>query len=254
MKKIILLAAAAFFAANATAQDRKVVLGFAVTPVVSFLSAPNDQSVTASGANLGVGIGVFGDYYFAENYAITGGFNFCTNQGGTLAYTKGGQVLRKTTFTDTKNNEGLWGTDTKLTYKNQYLEIPIGIKLRTEETDGLRFYGNPVATFGFRTQSQGNISGTILRTNATSEKLELSNENIGPDMAIMNISVGVGLGAEYRLAERTTVYGGLYYAHGLLDQTNNFKRFNTSTTPVSEEDENSNAQLSSISLRIGVNL
>jgi hypothetical protein len=81
--------------------------------------------------------------------------------------------------------------------------------------------------------------------------LDLKSENIGADMAIMNISVGGGLGAEYRLAERTTVYGGLYYAHGLIDQTTNFKRVNTTT--ITEENEESNAQLSSISLRVGVN-
>ena len=134
------------------------------------------------------------------------------------------------------------------------MEIPIGIKLRTEETDGLRFYGNlPIVTLSVRTQSQGDIEGTIVRTNSTTEKLTLPNENVGPDMAVMNISVGGGLGAEYRLAERTTVYGGLYYAHGLLDQTNNFKRSNTSSGTVVVEDEKSNAQLSAISLRVGVN-
>jgi Outer membrane protein beta-barrel domain len=250
MKKIILLAAAAFFAVNANAQDQKVVFGFAVTPVVSFLSAPNDNSVKASGSAFGVGLGIFADYYFSENYAVTGGINFCTNQGGTLQYGKGGTVLAKTQFTDNKFNGASFPADTKVTYRNQYLEIPVGIKLRTEETDGLRFYGNlPIITFGFRTQSQGDLyySTTILGNTATAD---LKNENIGPDMAIMNISVGGGLGAEYRLAERTTVYGGLYYAHGLLDQTNNFKRFNTSNV---EESEESNAQLSAISLRVGVN-
>jgi Outer membrane protein beta-barrel domain len=252
MKKIILLAAAAFFAANATAQDRKVVFGFAVTPVVSFLSAPNDNTVKASGSAFGVGLGIFGDYYFSENYAITGGINFCTNQGGTFEYTKGGTVLAKTLTTDITVN-GTTTTEptnfpegTKVTYRNQYLEIPIGVKLRTEETDGLRFYGNlPIITFGFRTQSQGDlfVNQTIGGTTFTAD---LKNENIGQDMAIMNISVGGGLGAEYRLAERTTVYGGLYYAHGLLDQTNNFKRFDGKA-------EDSNAQLSAISLRVGVN-
>jgi Outer membrane protein beta-barrel domain len=252
MKQFILLAAAAFFATNANAQDKKMVFGFAVTPVVSFMNAPNDPSVTASGAGFGVGLGIFGDYYFSDNYAVSAGINFCTNQGGTLAYSKGGNVLAKTSFTDTKNDKGYWGGDSKVTYKNQYLEIPIGIKLRTEETDGLRFYGNlPIVTLGFRTQSQGDITGTIVRTNVSSEKLDLKGENIGPDMAIMNISVGGGLGAEYRLAERTTVYGGLYYAHGLIDQTTNFKRVNTTT--ITEENEESNAQLSSISLRVGVN-
>jgi hypothetical protein len=252
MKQIILLAAAAFFATNASAQDKKVIFGFAVTPAVSFMSAPNDQSVTSSGVGVGVGLGIFADYYFSENYALTAGFNFCTNQGGTLAYAKGGNVLAKTAFTDTKNDKGYWGSDSKVTYKNQYLEIPIGIKLRTEETDGLRFYGNlPIVTLSFRTQSQGDISGTIARTNATSEKLDLKSENIGPDMALLNISVGGGFGAEYRLAERTTLYGGLYYAHGLIDQTNNFKRINATT--LTEETEESNGQLSSVSLRVGVN-
>lgn len=247
MKQIILLATAAFFAANAQAQDKKVVFGFAVTPVVSFLSSPNDNTVKASGAGFGVGLGIFGDYYFSDNYAISAGINFCTNQGGTLEYGKGGTVLAKTKFADAAYDGANFPEGTKVTYRNQYLEIPIGIKLRTEETDGLRFYGNlPIVTLGFRTQSQGDLYSSVTVAGQTATA-DLKNENIGPDMSIMNISVGGGFGAEYRLAERTTVYGGLYYAHGLLDQTNNFLRADGTT-----KDE-SNAQLSAVSVRVGVN-
>jgi Outer membrane protein beta-barrel domain len=249
MKKIMLLATAAFFATQAVAQDKKFVLGLGISPIATWFTTPNDNSISSGGAALGVGFGVYGDYYFAENYALTAGINFSLNQGGTLNYSKGGQLLAKSELSNVGLNGAYWNGDNAITYKNQYLEIPIGLKLHTEEVDGLRFFGNlPIVTLGVRTQSQANIKGSVGTT-----AYDLKDENIGKDMALFNVSIGGGLGAEYRLGEHNTVFAGLFYQHGLIDQTNNFKRLTLSGTTVTEEAEKSNAQLSGVSLRVGVN-
>jgi Outer membrane protein beta-barrel domain len=248
MKKIMLLAAAAFFATQAVAQDKKFVLGLGVSPIATWFTTPNDNSISSGGAALGVGFGVYGDYYFAENYALTAGINFCTNQGGALEYSAGGTVLAKTVTTNINGTtESVnFPKGTKVTYRNQYVEVPIGLKLHTEEVDGLRFFGNlPIVTLGFRTQSQGDlvVNSTV---GGSTFSADIKNENIGKDMAILNISIGGGLGAEYRLGERNTVFAGLFYQHGLIDQTNNF-------TKLDGTKDDSNAQLSGVSLRVGVN-
>ena len=241
------------FAQSTSTSRQRLHLGIEVAPKFTWMSTPNDNSVSGVGSAFGVGLGIFTDYYFIagnENYAFTLGANFVTNEGGTLQYSKVGKVLEKTQLNDFASSGTVFNSNTSVTYKNQFVEIPVGIKLRSEEVNGLRFFGNlPVVTFGIRTQSQGDVVGQYF-DGTTFKDINSTNENIGNSTALFNLSVGGGAGGEYRLGETTTVIGGLYYQHGLIDQTNAFKRTNGTTG--AEETDNSNAQLSGLSLRLGI--
>ncbi len=256
MKKIVLFAIAALTVSSSVlAQKGEFHLSIQAAPTVSWLSAPNDATVTASGSQFGVGLGVHGDYYFSDRYALTAGLVFSTNMGGVLQYNKSSSmsILGKTTFAN-DISEIKFGKGTKISYRNQFVEIPIGLKLHTEEVNGMRFFGNlPIFTLAFRTQSQGDILGTGSYTENGTPKADVAidykNENIGNYTSIMNVYVGGGAGVEYRLGETTTVTGGIFYQHGLIDATRNFTYTNSGGTDVTED---SNAQLSALSLRLGI--
>ncbi len=260
MKKILILVVAALAVFNsASAQKGEFHLSIQAAPQVSWLSAPNaETTVKSSGSQFGFGIGVYGDYYFSDRYALTAGLVFQTNAGGTLEYNTSSamNILANSKLGEGGYKNVSFNTGTSITYNNQYVEVPIGLKLHTEEVNGMRFFGNlPILTIGFRTQSQADVKGKALYTDesvnpplTTVADVDWKKQNIGNDMSLFNLYIGGGAGIEYRLGETTTVVGGLFYQHGLIDATNNFKYIKNNT----EDTENSNAQLSAISLRVGI--
>ncbi len=256
-KTILLLALAAMTVGSATAQ-KKFRIGMSLAPTYTWITTPNDNSVTPDGGVLGLNIGANADVYFGgeEKYALTIGASFSTAQGGTLVYSKAGYPLQRTKLSEFDNKGVAFAAGAKIRYVNQYVEIPLGLKIRNNinEEMGIGYYINlPIVTIGIRTQSQGDVVGDAADPNAAvpiTKTLNLKNENIGPDMAILNLSIGAGAGVEYSPdGGKTIVTGGIQYQHGLIDQTTNFKR---QTTSGGEENENSNAQLGGIGLRVGV--
>ena len=246
--------AAALTASVVSAQKGEFHLSIQAAPQLSWLSSTN-AAITASGSQFGIGLGIHGDYYFSERYALTAGLVFSTNAGGTLQYNKSAamNILSNTTLANGVANTS-FNTGTKVTYQNQYVELPIGLKLHTEEVNGMRFFGNlPVVTFAFRTRAQGDISGKASYVDNTTikidEQVDFKNENIGNDVSIFNLYVGGGAGIEYRLGETTTAIAGIFYQHGLINATRQYKY---QKDPQTELTDDASAQLSGLSLRVGV--
>ena len=83
MKKIaVFLFFAAFLIGKTDAQNR-LRFGVQASPSWSWLST-NDNKLEGVSSNWGVKLGVLGEYYFAENYAIASGLGFGFNQGGSI--------------------------------------------------------------------------------------------------------------------------------------------------------------------------
>ena len=141
----------------------------------------------------------------------------------------------------------------KLKYKLQYVEIPLGIKWKTEEKGYIRYFAEaPILTVGMRTQARGNIDGSEVST---------SDENISPDVSFFNFQLGVGAGLEYAISQNTSLVGGLYFNAGLSDITNNAatKAINNPDQAPSNPNDNyiivpedSYGRLSSVTLRIAI--
>ena len=158
MKKIVAIAAFfMLFAHLSQAQQTDLRLGFQVSPTVSFMST-DDNKVNGNGANLGLKLALAGEVFFRENYAFTIGLGFSFNSGGTLRHDVGGPIWADG---DTELPGGVSspfppGTDVK--YGIQYVEIPFGLKFRTNEIGYLRYYAEvPTFTLGFRSQARGDL-------------------------------------------------------------------------------------------------
>ena len=102
MKKIVAFTAFfAFFIFQIKGQG-DLRFGFQASPVFSWLTS-DDNRVNTNGLNApGLKLGVVGEYYFRENYAIFGGAGFAFNHGGTLLHDNGGELWNRsqTTFTE----------------------------------------------------------------------------------------------------------------------------------------------------------
>ena len=144
LRKIALLT---LLLANVVYAQAQMKFGVHVDPLMSY-SGSSYRGVEATGQNFGVAIGLEGEYYFnedKENYAFTFGLDFSFNKGGKLRYLNRGAYFQNTELdknvfvlndganTYAQNNPILLAAGTEVTYSITYLELPVGIKLRTNE-------------------------------------------------------------------------------------------------------------------------
>jgi hypothetical protein len=216
----------------------RVKFGIQASPTFSWIST-SDNTIKGNGLNTGLRLGVTADYYFLENYAISTGLGFAFNQGGKLIHDEGGNFLSKsTTLSDTRLKSLSSGVTIR--YHAQYLEVPIGLKLRTQQFGYLRAFAEaPVFTVGIKTQARGDIEDPIHKT--------FLKEDIKADVNSIAMSWGFGGGVQYDLSPSTAIIAGLYFQKGFTDVTRDGDAKKTSG-----KEENSKGTIGNITLRIGI--
>lgn len=220
-----------------TSYAQEIKLGFQFSPTISWMTTNNNQ-ITNSGSNVGLKFGLIAENYFQENYAITSGFGLVLNQGGTLNHAIGGNFFPTSELSDTLYNN--IADNENITRKFQMVEIPLGIKLRTNQFGYLRYYGEIPFLLHIKTQARANF-------------LDTTRENITPDTGILNFSWGIGGGAEYSIADQTAIIAGVYFHNGLFDMTQNRRtQLRDATGVLTDEQEDSKAVISGLTFRLGV--
>lgn len=262
IKKIIMFSCALCLTSALFSQEN-MRFGFQASPTFGWMST-NDPKINSSGTNIGLKLGLVGEFPFRENYAFVSGIGFHFNAGGSLRHELGGNFWTKSDLSDPNlNSSDLSATfkplpdGVELKYDLQYVEIPFGLKMRTQEMGYLRWYAEiPVFTLGIATKARG----SILRTASQ----DVEGENIKPDVGIVNISWGLGGGIEYSLSSTTSLVVGLAYQRGFIDATSNKGYIaktllndggtadNVLDDVYETEQENSNGLLSGLTIRIGV--
>ncbi|MBK6893422.1 MAG: PorT family protein [Flavobacteriales bacterium] len=123
MKKVsAILCALALVVSSASAQDKSVRFGIKFAPNLGFFH-PDTKELKNDGVRFGYTFGLMGDFMMGanQNYAVSTGL-FLNNVGG------------KTTFP--------YGNENLLTEsKYQYIEVPITLKLKTNEIGYMTYYG-----------------------------------------------------------------------------------------------------------------
>lgn len=208
MKKIFLTVAALAVAPAAFAQ---VEIGLKVSPSISYLrtDSPSSTSFQSEKSKFSFGGGIFMDYFFGENYAFNTGL-FLTGKGGTISY-------REPIFTP-------GGTPIVITQKiaMQYLEIPLTVKLFTNEVA-------PDTRIYFQV---GGSLAVPVQTRINGEKNYIDNYNYnsaketsaGSHVFALDANIIGAVGAEYQLGKSTKFLAGLSYHHGLVDTDRYFEK------------------------------
>ncbi|MEE4198761.1 MAG: porin family protein [Bacteroidales bacterium] len=187
-------------------------------PKLSWMS-PDLQDVSSEGSKLGVNIGLNVDNYFARNYAFMTGISI-DNTGGKLKYD-----FEKEINTNSSSDTTL-PVGSVLNYKLQYINIPLGLKFKTNQIGYTTFFTHLGINGGINIKASGEI-----------DNFELNNENISDEVKLFTLGYFIGAGVEYSIAGNTAIVVGITYTNGFIDIT---------------PDSNNKVTLSNFALRLGV--
>lgn len=218
--------------------DRKFRIGLQFNPSISWLQT-NTVGYNNDGTKLGFSYGLSLEYFMSKNYLFSSGFNIL-NTGGSLSY-------------------GASPLEINEKFKIKYIEIPLLLKLRTNEIGYLTYYGQFGFNAGFNFNSKSkykNLSGVSSTTSVGTTEDRYDDV----ETSFLNLSLVIGAGVEYNLSGNTTLALGITYNNGFINQldakvfeydANGVPLINSSGDPVYSEKEAS-ANLNYIALNIGI--
>jgi hypothetical protein len=183
-------------------------IGLTANPVLGWFKTQKANEdlngVSNDGLKVGFSYGAMGAYQFADNYSLEIRIHHLMYQGGYQVNFKDKQNFISKSSNDYQVGSRDWDL--------QYLNLPLNLKLKTNQIGYFTFFGKFGLTPGFNLQSR-----------ATEKRLELSNgsvesskeEDITVNSRFMNVGVNIGLGAMYQLGGDTYLNGGLTFHNGL---------------------------------------
>lgn len=184
----------------AAQQDQGVRIGLTANPVFGwFKTQRSEQAINGvenDGLKIGFSYGAMGEYQFADNYAV----EFRLQH---LLYSGEYQVERENAAD---------GDVLTRDWNLQYLEIPVNMKMKTNEIGYFTFFGKFGLSPAFRLQSTAAKQIKIDDGNET-EQSDIANTS---DSKFMNMTVNFGLGAMYHLGGDTYLNGGLTFHNGVV--------------------------------------
>lgn len=174
-------------------------LGLKIAPNIGWMS-PGTKGYSSDGARLGATIGFVSDFYFAENYALSTGFNF-QFINGKLNYEDSLLIGNNNTLTD---------GDVSRKYNFLYLEIPVMIKMKTKTFGKISYFGQIGIGTGFRVKATVKEHFQPTAGVPVDQQYEFNNGT-----TLIREAVLVGIGFEYHVDESSTIMIGLSYSNAL---------------------------------------
>lgn len=179
-------------------------LGFQATPQLTWMNS-SKNTIANNELRPGIKYGLEADLYLAgfPRYIFNTGL-FVSNNSFSAHYDVDQNFFINSTTFD---------KPVDLTFKLNYIEIPMDIKLKSDQFYRMTFYGQ------FGLTHLINISAI-----ASSNSSEFSGENINPDLLNRtirpyNLSMLMGGGMEYDVGGNTALNVGIQYTNGLVDVT-----------------------------------
>jgi hypothetical protein len=202
MKKAAIGILFLLFTVNLFAQENRVGnygfrLGLTAHPNFGFIKAEGGKG---NGVNLGFSYGLIGDFNFAENYSFSTGLTITTINGKSTEVNSVHYQLGNSAAVDIK-------------YMMQYVELPLTIKLKTGDYNGVRWFGQ------FGLSNDVRISA---RQDAKSGNNVLANNVNSADWTkFYRAGLIIGAGGEFNVGNKTSLMAGLTLNNGFTNITDN---------------------------------
>jgi len=210
---------------GSTLNNPKISIGVHADPVISWFASDID-SVGNDGARAGFNFGITFNYFFGSNYSISTGLNLI-NAGGRLVNSN------LTTFDVTTGIDPVVPKNTAIEYKIQYLSVPVGLKLQTNQIGYITYFTD----LGFDPKV---VMGNKVDIGT------LEDQKAPGEIKTFNISYHVMAGIEYAIGGNTAVVIGVCFDNNFADITKDYEQapFNQLKDKISHK---------MISIRLGVN-
>ena len=187
--------------AQAQAQtQQRIVIGLHVDPIISWFSS--DVAVTQnSGARPGFSFGLTFNKYFTSNYAFSTGIGLLNAGGSLISNSAQPTILQLSKPTTVAPGESV-------VYKIQYLTVPVGLKLQTNQIGYMTFFSDIGLDPKVVTSGKVDIPS-----------LKITNEKAINELNVFNLSYHISAGIEYSMGGNTSLVSGLSFENNFLDIT-----------------------------------
>jgi len=192
-----------------TLQAQQFRFGFTASPGLSWMTPDNKQH-DKNGSRFGMTYGIISDYTFGDNerYALNAG----------LVISMGGGNVLATSVPDSLGNI----FQASLTPKLQYLEIPVGLKLRSNVQNKMVYYGLFGLTPGFTIRNRAKYTyEKSTGTTFSDDNIRLEDLPFYPNDIEKTVPFHLGLqmetGLEYSMTENTALVVGLFFNNGFTN-------------------------------------
>ncbi|MBT8219908.1 MAG: hypothetical protein KJP00_08785 [Bacteroidia bacterium] len=248
MKNIALICCVVLSALCTLYSQNTRQFNFQISPGTSWFTT-DDHLINSNGGQVNARITAKLEKPLIGNLFYTKGISLAFGQGGTLRHEIGGNLLPESTFADPALNQGdkpfTDGTD--IGYKLRMLEIPLSLKYKLPSTGYSTYYiEGPIITTQVKLGAKGDVDNAVM---------ELVDQNVGPDVHLLNFTWGFGGGIEYNINPDFSLLAGISFHRSLFDQLKN-NGTKVITSPEGEIEsiskENSKAKMNSIQLSFGV--
>jgi hypothetical protein len=188
--------------ASANAQE-KLKFGVHADPVISWFST-NTDVVSNQGSRPGFNFGIGVNRFFSSNYAFSTGINLIS---------AGGRLISDSTsifdlsYSNTTKQVTVKSGDA-IVYKIQYLSVPLGLKLQTNQIGYLRFFTDI-----------GVDPKVVIGGKADIPSLDIKGQSANKEIGFFNLSYHIMAGIEYGIGGNTAVVLGLGFDNNFIDIT-----------------------------------
>jgi len=180
-----------------TAQDYR--FGVYASPVISWFSTDVSE-ISNQGARPGFIFSVTAERYFHDNYALTAGISLI-NAGGRLV----NELVEVFEF---PNYNSIVDAGSTIVYRLQYLSIPAGVKLKTNEIGYLAIFSDI-----------GIDPKMVVRSRVDIPSLDIKGEGARTEVKRFNLGYHINAGVEYSLGGTTSASAGLGFESNFFDTT-----------------------------------
>ena len=189
-----------------TTDNRPLRMGLYVEPNLGFMASNGDR-IEPNGSRFSLNYGLNVDISLSanDNYAFSTGIAI-VNTGGEISFSDASVVESPIAGTPVR-------TENSALYRLRYLQIPLTMKLRTNELGYARYFAQVGFDLGFNIFANRDrdeeVPGRTLRS--------YNEEDISAQAQLLRFSFRVGAGVEYNLHGNTSLFASLNWNNGLMN-------------------------------------
>lgn len=216
---------------NQSNEIQKIKIGIYGDFGFSYLK-PKSNDYRSDGSSGSYSYGLVVDNNFTKNYTFSTGIRF-SSYGGNLS------------FNDSLKVNSVMETGVmKRKYRINYLEIPLSLKLKTNQMGYLTPFVHLGLSNGFRLSSYADDEFSVSKS---STKVLTENSDINDGTAFYRLSLDFGVGAEYAISQSLSAFAILSFQNGLTNSLNG-----TSFASENYTETNNSAMLKKFALTVGL--